>query len=116
MFSLHLEEDLSFLYFQKMLKHASGKLGYTLNSVAFRSMRLNSIITVSLSRGPCTNWSFLGSSVVLFTGAMYENRKGTEIGQLSLLEMALNIHEKNLQFQKLHQIAKSGKYETFYVS
>ena len=43
-------------------------------------------------------------------------RKGIEIRQLSSLEMALNIHERNLQIPKPYQFVKSEKCEEFCVS
>ena len=43
-------------------------------------------------------------------------RKDFEIRQLFSLEMALNIHEKELHFQNPYQFAKSEKYEPFCVS
>ena len=44
---------------------------------------------------------------------MYVNRKDIKIGQLLSLEMAVNSHEKDIQFQKPCKIAKSEKYKTF---
>ena len=43
-------------------------------------------------------------------------RNSTEIGPFVLLEMALSIHEIELQFPKPYQTVKSEKCETFSVS
>ena len=53
-----------------------------------------------------------GKNLSVLTSS-YQVRKGTEIEPLFSLEMALNMHKKDLQFQKPYQIVKNESMKNF---
>ena len=73
---------------------------------------------IRLKRGKfeLTNQDSAGGKKSSVLTSSKQVRKSFKIRQLFSLEMALNIYEKGLHFQKPYQFAKSEKYEPFCVS